>query len=293
MYPYKNMILLNPNLKAFLAVVDVGSVSGAGKKINLTQTAVTQRIKSLEQALGVTLFTRSRLGMRLTSEGSHLLRYCNETKGSEGRLVAGLTGAENQFQRDLNIVGPAALLSGRVLEQCQHIYKSWPDLNLRLMIDTNANRLNHLKKGTADIALVLQHEVTNELESKKIKPLEYLLVAPKKWENLDLVELLNSKRMIAYHPEDNTGIDYLNKFKLLSHLKKKCLFANENQTVVKMLELGLGLAVLPLELAHPLIQRKKVIAVNGDETFKIPMALAWYHRNEMSDYFNEVIKSIQ
>jgi DNA-binding transcriptional LysR family regulator len=38
----------------------------AAKKLGITQTGATQRIKALEHSLGVTLFTRSRSGMRLT-----------------------------------------------------------------------------------------------------------------------------------------------------------------------------------------------------------------------------------
>ena len=63
------MSLLSQNLQAFAAIVKQGTVMGAAKELRLTQTGVTQRIRSLEQQLATTLFIRSRKGMKLTSEG--------------------------------------------------------------------------------------------------------------------------------------------------------------------------------------------------------------------------------
>jgi DNA-binding transcriptional LysR family regulator len=70
------MILLNRNLEAFLGVVDLKTVSSAAKKLHLTQTAVTQRIKALEAELNLSLFLRSKNGMKLTAEGEILFRSC-------------------------------------------------------------------------------------------------------------------------------------------------------------------------------------------------------------------------
>jgi hypothetical protein len=49
--------------------------------------------------------------------------------------------------------------------------------------DSHANRLNQLKRGTCDLAFVLPHEVGLELDSKRVKPVKYLLVATSKWKN--------------------------------------------------------------------------------------------------------------
>ena len=58
------MRLLNHNLQAFMAIVQQSTVHGAANKLGLTQTAVTQRIRSIERDLETTLFIRSRKGMK-------------------------------------------------------------------------------------------------------------------------------------------------------------------------------------------------------------------------------------
>jgi predicted transcriptional regulator len=64
------MILLDPQLHAFEAIVKTGTVHAAAKLLHLTQTAVTQRLRMLEQRMKTTLFIRSRRGMQLTTEGT-------------------------------------------------------------------------------------------------------------------------------------------------------------------------------------------------------------------------------
>ncbi len=82
------MSLLSPQLQAFQAIVKYKTVHAAADTLNVTQTAVTQRIRALEEKLRVTLFIRTRRGMLLTSEGEALLRYCQAVRDIEGEALA-------------------------------------------------------------------------------------------------------------------------------------------------------------------------------------------------------------
>lgn len=61
-------------LRVFLAVCRAGSISGGARTLNLSQPSVSNAIAQLEQALGSSLFARSRTGINLTIEGEVLLR---------------------------------------------------------------------------------------------------------------------------------------------------------------------------------------------------------------------------
>ena len=54
-------------VRAFVAVVDAGGMTAAGARLNLTQAAISQQLKRLEDTLGAVLVTRERKAMRLTS----------------------------------------------------------------------------------------------------------------------------------------------------------------------------------------------------------------------------------
>jgi DNA-binding transcriptional LysR family regulator len=170
-----------------------------------------------------------------------------------------------------------SLLAGRVVPRYREIAQRWPNLRLQLVIDSNANRLNQLKRGACDLAFIFPNEVGLELDSKLVRPVEYLLVAASQWKNRPLKEILATERLFAYHPGDTTGIDYLRSFRLMQ----------------RVLELGLGFGVLPREIAEPLIHENKLACLNQGRSHKIPFALAWYPRREMPGYFREFVRLIK
>jgi LysR family transcriptional regulator, chromosome initiation inhibitor len=287
------MLIAHAQLPTFLAVAELLNLSAAARKLGITQTGATQRIKSLEQSLGTTLFTRSRSGMRLTDEGRRLLRYCTEVSNLEGQFFSGIRGRDQTRAVDLCIVGPMSLLAGRVVPRFSEIAHRWPDLNVRFVVDSNANRLNQLKRGTCDLAFVFPQEVGLELDSKLVRPVEYLLVATPRWKKRPLKDIVETERLLAYHPGDTTGLDYLRTFQLLEHVKRSRFCVSENVTLIRLLELGLGVGVLPKEIAEPLIQEGKLVSLNQGRTHKVPFALAWYPRKEMPDYFREIIRLVK
>lgn len=287
------MIIKNANIDAFLAIAELGSVSVAAKKLLISQAGTTQRIQALERELDVSLFTRGRRGMKLTTEGQFLFRYCQEAKGLEGRLLAGLKKGAIDRPADLTITTPASLVVGRFAEACAEIYEKWPQLNLRFMIDTNANRLDHLKKGSADLAVVLRHEVTPELDSKLLKPLEYLLVGPVGWASRKLNDVLSSERLFAYHPGEKQGLDYLRQYDLLEQLRRPRLYVNDNQSLERLISLGVGFGLVPKELALPHFKNKTLAPLHGERSLKVEMALVWYPRANLPSYFQEIIKALK
>src|SRR5215471_2003334 len=115
------MMIAHSQLPTFMAVAELLNLSAAARKLGITQTGATQRIKSLEQSLGATLFMRSRSGMRLTEEGRLLFRYCTEVSHLEGQFLSGMQGKGATREVELCIVGPMSLLAGRVAPRFKEI----------------------------------------------------------------------------------------------------------------------------------------------------------------------------
>jgi DNA-binding transcriptional LysR family regulator len=287
------MMIAQTQLPTFMVVAELSNLSAAARKLGITQTGATQRIKALEQSLGATLFTRSRSGMRLTEEGQLLLRYCTEVSHMEGKFLSAIKGDQQTREVELRIVGPMSLLAGRVVPRYKEIAQKWPNLNLQFIIDSNANRLNQLKRGACDLAFVFPREVGLELDSKLVRPVEYLLVATSQWKKRRLKDILETEKLLAYHPGDTTGTDYLKTFNLLERFKRSRICVSENITLIRLLEFGLGFGVLPREIAELFIREGKLVSLNQGRSYKIPFALAWYPRKEMPDYFREIVRMIK
>ncbi|TNF57928.1 MAG: LysR family transcriptional regulator [Rhodobacteraceae bacterium] len=107
-------------LSTFLAVVRQGGVRRAGLALNLTQPAVTARIKNLEDSLGCALFDRSGGGMRLTKRGELLLAHAEKFEHLSDLV-------------DRDVVDPAGVEGRLRLGVSETIAQCWlPDLVARL-----------------------------------------------------------------------------------------------------------------------------------------------------------------
>lgn len=287
------MSLLSINLQTFLTVFEKCSVSRAASELRVGQTAVTQRIRALETEMGVSLFTRSRQGMRLTSEGQALLKYCLRAKELEGQTLSELKSSGSATHVELRIAGPTSYISGRAIPNCKRVLQNWPHLNLHFTIDDRENRLELLKQGLADIAVLYPHQVPLELDSKLIKPDEYLLLGHPSWKGRDLKDILQSERLFAFHASDHTSLNYLRSFDLLRYLKRPRLFVNENLALCTLMKYGIGFGLLAKEIAEPILENDELIKLNQGRVLKDALALAWYPRPQMPPYFEEILKSLK
>lgn len=78
--------MFDNRLESLIAVVEWGSYTKAAAKLHLTQPAVSQHIRQLEEEFGCPLFTKGQSSLRLTQEGEVVLRYAKRIKAMYGRL---------------------------------------------------------------------------------------------------------------------------------------------------------------------------------------------------------------
>lgn len=287
------MSLLSQNLQAFVSIVKNGTVHGAAAELNLTQTAVTQRIRVIESELKTTLFTRSRKGMLLTQEGQSLLRYCKGAIDLEGEALSAITKAGINQSIFLSLAGPTSVMTSRIIYQTVDYYRQWSQVNLNLIITDTDDRLSLVKSGQATMAIVAPETVPHELDSKMLKPDKYVLVASSQWKGRRLTDILENEKIIDFYENDQTTLNYLKKYDLISKIKKPRLFVNNNEAIIKMFSSGVGFGTLTQEIAKPHIESGDLIVLNGAHVMEDPLALIWYNRPEMPKYFEELIKAIR
>lgn len=287
------MSLLSQNLQAFMAIVEQTTVHGAAKQLNLTQTGVTQRIRSLESELKTTLFLRSRKGMKLTQEGEALLRYCKGAEDLEGQALSQINGAGEDKSVFVSIVGPTSVMTARIVDLCSGLYSKWLHLYLNFIVSDIEDRLSLVRSGKADIAIIPPEQVPNEMDSKVLKPEKYILVASPQWKGRKLIDILENEKVIDFDESDLTTRNYLKKFGLQAKLGRPRLFANNNEAIIKLFSCGAGFGTLTQEIAKPHLDAGELIALNGGGVMEDSLALTWYPRPEMPDYFRAVVDAIK
>jgi LysR family transcriptional regulator, chromosome initiation inhibitor len=287
------MSLLSSELQAFLAIVRNHTVMGASRELGLTQTGVTQRLRKLEGQLGVTLFTRSRTGMRLTGEGEALLRYCEGARELEGEALARLTGAREQLIAEVTIAGPSSFLRSRVIPACASLRISFPGLRFRFDLTDDEHLEPLLKTGVAEFVVLPPERVTLELDSKIVKPESYRMVIPTSWSARKIHDVVKEEQIIDFDPRDEMTHRYLKAFGLIDLARHDRQFANNTDAITSMVSQGMGYSVLAAEFAQGWVDRKELAWMKPSQTLALPLALAWYPRPQMPTYFRAIIDSVR
>jgi LysR family transcriptional regulator of beta-lactamase len=130
-------------LRAFEASARHLSFTRAGIELSVTQAAVSQQVRSLEQRLGVALFRRLPRGLRITAEGEALLPVVSD---AFDRLATTLDRVEAGQVRELLLVGAVGTFAvGWLLPRLAAFRQAHPFVELRL--STNNNRVDLAAEG--------------------------------------------------------------------------------------------------------------------------------------------------
>lgn len=286
------MSLLSPSLEAFWAVVRKGTVQDASYILGITQTGVTQRIRSLEKQLKTTLFTRSRKGMKLTAEGEALLQYVKSSIDIEGMALSKIQRAATESIIEVGISGPSSILRSRVIPDLIKLKNKYPLLRFRFDLSDTESNADKLKMGLCDFAILEHHQVTREMDSKILKAERYCLFGPASWKRRSLSEIIKSESIIDFNSSDKMTFNLLEKYKVKALSLKERHFANNTDALTSMIVAGLGYSSLDEEYAAPYVKRGELVKLSKDHFYEFKIALAWYPRHEKPDYFLSIIKSL-
>lgn len=141
-------------LKTFLTVVRLGGVRKASVGMNLTQPAVTARIKNLEDSLSCELFDRTSGGMRLTRRGELLLSYAEQFEQLSERVekvVADPAGLEGHLRLGVSETIAQCWLP----ELVSRLHGLYPRLEIEFNVDISVNLRAGLLNREIDLAILL------------------------------------------------------------------------------------------------------------------------------------------
>jgi len=178
-------------LLAFVTVAREGSVSRAAKVLNLTQPAVSHQIKRLSSETGITLFTRTPTGLRITPAGAALFPKAESVLASMSEFHRSARQSAGQIRGTLKIgtiVDPDFLRLGQFLAA---LVDSYPELQTEFSHGMSGQVITRLLGNEIDVGYFLgeldlpeiqdQPDLIHRMELTKIT---YRIVAPTGWDRL-------------------------------------------------------------------------------------------------------------
>ena len=152
--------------RAFLAVLETGSLSGAARALGIAQPTVGRHIEALEKALGgTTLFTRSPGGLRPTEAAQALAPHAQAMAAAADALVRTASG-EAAGVRGVIRVTASTIVGAEILPAIlTDFHERYPEVAIELVL---SNRQEDLLRRDADIAVRMARPSQNALTARRV-----------------------------------------------------------------------------------------------------------------------------
>lgn len=145
---------LTPEAIDLIGAIDrTGSMAAAARKLGVVPSALTYRVRQIEDALDVLLFDRSSRQARLTEAGAELLREGNRLLQELDALANRVKRVATGWEPVLTLAIDGVIQQGIVMELCEAFFTLAPPTRLRLREETLSGTLEALTSGQADLAL--------------------------------------------------------------------------------------------------------------------------------------------
>ncbi|GAB3251672.1 LysR family transcriptional regulator [Chitinimonas naiadis] len=162
------------DLRIFLVIARAGTLGGAARLAGQTQPTMGRRLRALEQALGQTLFQRTRDGFVLTDEGHAVLAYAERMEEEASGISRTLAG------QDQSLEGPLRISSSDWFGIClltpilADFAKAHPKVSIELLTDA---RLLNLARREADLVFRIHPFDEPDIVQRKLMHMPYALYA--------------------------------------------------------------------------------------------------------------------
>ncbi|MGB3493720.1 MAG: LysR family transcriptional regulator [Elainellaceae cyanobacterium] len=241
-------------LRAFVAVVDCGSFGKAGLELDLTQSAISHAIASLEDELGVVLFSRGPRGAVLTPVGSEIVAPARQMLHSLADLI-GMTERSRGLTTGQVRVAAIRSLATHWLPQAIATFKQqYPQISVTITRCVNHGEVQAtLKDGRADLGLMdlYRHQ---GLEVHELFSDSYIACLPPhaKVDPTPTWEDFRPYPLILPMPHDNS-YTLLRQYLAQQPVELAIAYElNEDSAIVSMVAEGLGMTILPYLAAIPI-----------------------------------------
>jgi DNA-binding transcriptional LysR family regulator len=141
-------------LRAFVAVVETGSATGAAVLLNLTQAAVSQQLKRLEELFGTELFERHHKRLALRPNGERLLTHAHRLIALNDEVFGAMSAPA--YEGEVRLGVPHDIVGPYLPPILRRFDKAWPRVRVSLKCTTTPQLIELLRKGTIDVTLTTE-----------------------------------------------------------------------------------------------------------------------------------------
>ena len=250
-------------LKIFHAVAEAGSFTSATIILNLSQSAISRQIQSLEEDLKVKLFERHARGLTLTENGEYVFKTAHEVISKLKEVETSLSDQKNHPTGKLTITTVRSFGTHWLTPRIQEFMQLHPEIEVELIFD---DKELDLSTRQADIGIFMRRPKQLNYIQKKLIDINYHIYGSNKYlEKYGMPKTiadLNKHKFISFGrgtPSPVFNPDWALKVGIKDNKKRKSVMkVNSVMGLLLAVESGVGLAALPDYLSY---QSKNIIKV--------------------------------
>lgn len=265
------------DLKIVATVAKHGSMNRAAGELHMVQSAVTSRIRLLEEELGVRLFIRHSRGVRLSDAGTRLLSYSDRIHSLLSEAIAA-TKEDGIPKGNLRIGSTEPTVSMRLPQIVAEYAAHFPAVALTISTGNSVELIEQVAEQSLDGAFVTGPVSNPDLIQETIFQEELVLVSPPSIQAID--QLVSSKDMKAILLD--RGCSYRERLcevlngRGISH---QILSVSSFDAIRMCVEAGVGVTVLPKEFLAT-VWRDETVVIHELPEFAAPFEIVFIRRSE-------------
>lgn len=242
-------------LRALVAIADEGTFGKAALQLDISQSAVSHAISTMEDTLGVSLLNRGRQGAALTPVGEDIAEEARQVLASLERIGKTATSARGLETGQVRVACFRSVATHLMPTVIGRFQQRHPDIKVIITEHISTDTIeNDVLIGQADIGFVLLPTKKDNLETQTVLRDEYVVLLPPTenppakltWEQLEAYPLILPPRNVTCCAIVQENFERFNRpFNLAYEI-------TEDSTIISMVMQGLGATVMARLAADPI-----------------------------------------
>jgi DNA-binding transcriptional LysR family regulator len=279
-------------VEAFYWVASLKSISRAADKLFLTQSAMSSRISTLEDELGVLLLDRRDKQFKLTAAGARFLVYAQKLLELQREVKAEM-GSGATMAVSMRIGAIESVLHSWLIPWLEKLRKDQPGLELELTVETTPLLTDQIQRGTLDLVFAVLPASADGVRNHALPPMEMAFVGhpvlhkKRKYRLDELAEM----ELLTFQKGSQPHVTLLDLFRQHQMEPKRVHAISSISAMVQLVQGGFGVALLPRVAVQRLTGFAALKLLSCDARLQALPIHASYRTEPTSQAVETVIKS--
>lgn len=276
-------------VEAFYWVATLKSVTRAAEKLFLTQSAMSSRIATLEDELGVLLLDRRDKQFRLTVAGTRFLGYAQRLLALQREIKVEMGSDVSQGVK-MRIGAIESVLHSWLIPWIERLRVDFPELELELTVETSPILVDQVIRGTQDLVFAAIAAAGEDVRNSALPPMKMGFIGNRRIDRKRRYALpeLAQREIFTFQRGSQPHVMLLDLFRQNGEAPGHIHTVSSISAMIQLVQGGLGIATLPLQAIQRLSGYEDLKVLSCDAAL-VPLPI---HASYRTDPTSRVVERV-